>query len=75
MSDGFQIAVAGYEAESDTESDDEKEKKESVEDLYFLESHDLKFVSQMHSPQFTNFIFSSSDYSQTVYSPPELAIL
>lgn len=67
----FQLALNEYEAESDTESDDENEKKESLEDLYFHVAEDLFIFSQSKASLFAHFTFSSSDYSQTVYSPPE----
>lgn len=67
----FQVARNDYEAENDTESDDENEKKESLEDLYFHPARYLSVFSQSKASLFTHFTFSSSDYSQTVYSPPE----
>ncbi len=75
LSEDFQTSVNDYESESDSESDDESEKKELLEGLYLNESHDLTIASQANSAHFIDFIFSSSDYSQTIYSPPEQAIL
>lgn len=73
ISDGFQTALNDFEAENEKEAGDEKEKKER-KDFCFLESHEVKFTTQLKSANFTNFIFYPSDFSQTVYSPPELAM-
>lgn len=60
--------------ESD-EPGDENEKRDSLEDLYLHQTPDLTVICQSYFQQHTDFIFSTSDYSGTVYSPPELFIV
>ena len=73
--DSFQTVLDDCESESDTESDDESEKKEQKEDLYFHESEGLAFQSFQNTTPTTDFLFFSSDYSLTIYSPPEQAVI
>lgn len=74
ISDGFQTALNDFETENEKEAGDEKEKKER-KDFCFLESHEVKPTTQLKSAFYTSFIFYPSEFSQTVYSPPELAML
>ena len=64
-----------YEAENDAESDDENEKKDPLEDWFFHNNEDLEIITQLRKADFTHITVSSSDYSQTIYSPPEVIIL
>ncbi len=60
--------------ESD-QSDDNDEKNDLLEDMNCVNSCDFTIFSQHYNSKFAEFIFSSSDYSPTIYCPPELAII
>ncbi len=55
--------------------ENENEKRDSLEDLYLHQIPGLTVISQSYFKQCTDFIFPTSDYSSTVYSPPELFII
>jgi hypothetical protein len=60
--------------ESD-QSDDDDGKNDILEDMNCFTSCNFIIFSQHYNATFAEFIFSCSDYSQTIYSPPELIII
>lgn len=71
--DNFDCEEKGAEKEDSNEKSEKNEKTDFSEELYFdsnLISAQLQLV-RLHSKK--NHNFSSSDFSQVVYSPPELA--
>ncbi len=74
ITNGVVSELSDFEGEEDTsesEKSDEKEKKEFSENLFCSNHYWLVTYSQLNFTRPGNFIFSTADYSQTVYSPPE----
>ena len=63
---------SGEEKNSDQERPDEKTKKSKYDDdLFFSSELFVSFAESMYSHTHSNLNYSSSAYSQVVYSPPE----
>ena len=66
--------VTDFENEGDTselETKDECKKKEFNDDYYCYLSYKLVAITHLNFAPLTDFVFSSSNYSQVVFSPPE----
>ncbi|MES2592487.1 MAG: hypothetical protein V4608_11425 [Bacteroidota bacterium] len=77
ITNGIVTDLSDFEGEEDSESEksDEKEKKEFSENLFNLDHCRLASFNHLNYIRSGDFIFSTSDYSQTVYSPPEYTVI
>lgn len=74
VSNGICAETQDVEGEEDTsEEGSDNEKKEFLDNFLFHGPHNFISTIQSNYKPIGDFIFSSADYSQTVYSPPECA--